>query len=185
MKIRYLLAASAVTLSAVTVLPAPAAAQQITSSIDGTVADESGNPIEGATVTITDTRTGATRSITTGSGGTFAASGLVTGGPYTVTASADGFEGQTIADITTTLQGNTNLAFSLTSGGGVIVVTGSRVRVTQLEVGPGTSFTEEVLANAPTLSRRKATLALSKAILLLPMRRKLRPGQKSLKHKRI
>src|SRR5690606_42078476 len=51
--------------------------------------DLSGNPIAGATVTITDTRTGATRTITTGANGTFAATGLVTGGPYTVTRSEE------------------------------------------------------------------------------------------------
>jgi hypothetical protein len=153
MKLKYLLAASALALPVAALLPAPAAAQQITTGIDGTVTDEAGNPIEGATVTITDTRTGATRTITTGSGGTFAATGLVTGGPYTVSAEADGFEGQTIGDITTNLQGNTNLAFSLTSGGGVITVTASRVRVTQLAVGPGTSFAGEVLESAPSFNR--------------------------------
>jgi outer membrane receptor for ferrienterochelin and colicin len=153
MKLKYLLAASALALPVVAVLPAPAAAQQITSGIDGTVADESGNPIAGATVTITDTRTGATRTITTGANGTFAATGLVTGGPYTVTANAEGFEGQTISDIMTNLQGSTNLGFSLTSGGGVIVVTGSRVRVTQLAVGPGTSFAGEQLEAAPSFNR--------------------------------
>lgn len=153
MKMKYLLAASAITLSAVAILPAPVAAQQITTGIDGTVTDEAGNPVSGATVTITDTRTGAARTITTGAGGTFAATGLVTGGPYTVAVSADGFEGQTISDITTNLQGNTNLAFSLASGGGEIVVTGSRVRVTQLAVGPGNSFAAEVLEAAPSFNR--------------------------------
>src|SRR6188508_2302210 len=153
MKLQYLLAASALTLSAAAILPAPAAAQQITSGIQGTVTDETGNPVEGAMVTISDTRTGAERTITTGAGGTFTATGLVTGGPYTVAVVAEGFEGQTISDIQTTIQGNTSLTFSLTSGGGAIVVTGTRVRVTQLEVGPGTSFTAEVLANAPTFNR--------------------------------
>ena len=99
-------------------MPAPVAAQQITTGIDGTVADESGTPIGGATVTITDTRTGAARTITTAANGGFAATGLVTGGPYTVSVSADGFEGQTISDITTNLQGNTTLGFRLASGGG-------------------------------------------------------------------
>src|SRR5688500_5078934 len=140
MKLKYLLAASALALPIAAIVPAPAAAQQITTGIDGTVSDESGNPVEGATVTITDTRTGAARTITTGAGGTFAATGLVTGGPYTVSVAAEGFEGQTISDITTNLQGNTSLAFSLSSGGGEIVVTGTRVRVTQLAVGPGNSF---------------------------------------------
>lgn len=153
MKLKYLLAASVVSLSAAAVLPAPAFAQQITSGIEGTVTDADGNPLSGATVTITDTRTGAARTITTGSAGTFAATGLVTGGPYTVSANAAGFEGQTVTDIQTTLQGNTGLTFALSSGAGEIVVTGTRVRVTQLAVGPGQSFTAEILENAPTFSR--------------------------------
>ncbi|WP_343520785.1 TonB-dependent receptor, partial [Sphingomonas sp.] len=135
------------------VIPAAASAQQITSGIVGTVTDENGAPLAGATVTVTDTRTGAERTITTGTEGTFAATGLVTGGPYTVAATADGFEGQTVNDINTTLQGNTSLTFALSSGGGEIVVTGSRVRATTLAVGPGTSFGAEVLAAAPSFNR--------------------------------
>lgn len=119
----------------------------------GTVTNEAGEPVVGATVTITDTRTGAERVLTTSAGGTFSASGLVTGGPYTVSATADGFEGQTVEGIVTTLQGNTSLTFALASGAGEIVVTGSRVRVTQLAVGPGTSFGAEVLAAAPSFNR--------------------------------
>jgi len=153
MQLKYLLAAGAASLSLAAILPAPIAAQQITSGIQGAVTDGTGAPIVGATVTVTDTRTGATRTITTGSGGTFAATGLVTGGPYTVTANADGYEGQTVSDITTSLQGNTSLTFTLESGGGVITVLGSRVRLTQLAVGPGTSFAGEVLEAAPSFNR--------------------------------
>jgi hypothetical protein len=153
MKLKYLLAASAVSLSAAVVMPAPVAAQQITSSIQGTVVDESGNPIAGATVTVTDTRTGASRTGTTGSEGSFAMPNLVTGGPYTVSANAGGFEGQTVNDVYTSLQGATALTFTLTSGAGEIVVTASRVQATQLAVGPGTSFGTEVIENAPTFNR--------------------------------
>ena len=153
MKIKYLLAASVVSLSAAVVLPAPAAAQQITTSIQGTVVDDAGNPVSGATVIVTDTRTGAARTSVTGAGGTFAVQNLVTGGPYTIAANADGFEGQTVNDVYTSLQGATDLTFQLTSGAGEIVVTGTRVRVTQLAVGPGTSFSTEVLENAPTFNR--------------------------------
>ncbi|HEY6814479.1 MAG TPA: TonB-dependent receptor [Croceibacterium sp.] len=153
MKLKYLLAASAISLSAAVVLPAPLAAQQITTGIEGTVTDEAGAPIAGAMVTITDERTGASRTITANDNGNFTASGLVSGGPYTVSATAADYEGQTVSDIQTTLQGNTSLTFALTSGGGVITVTASRVRATQLEVGPGTSFTAEVLEAAPTFNR--------------------------------
>lgn len=154
MKFKYLLAASVAGLTTAAVMaPTSAIAQQITSGIEGTVADADGNPIAGATVTVTDTRTGASRTITTGSDGAFVVTNLTVGGPYSVSASADGFEGQTVGDINTTLQGNTSLGFSLSSGSGEIVVTGTRVRVTQLAVGPGTSFAGEVLAAAPTFNR--------------------------------
>lgn len=153
MKLKYLLAASAVSLSAAVILPAPVAAQQITTGIEGTVTDDAGNPLSGATVTVTDERTGATRTFTTGAAGTFSATGLVTGGPYTVSANAADYEGQTISNVQTTLQGNTSLTFALSSGGGVITVTAARVQLTQLAVGPGTSFTTETLENAPSFNR--------------------------------
>jgi len=153
MKFKYLLAASAMGLSAAVVMPAPAAAQQITSGIEGKVTDESGMSIAGATVKVTDTRTGNTRTITTGQGGGFVAPNLVTGGPYTVSVSAGGFEGQTISGINITTQGNTTLTFSLSSGGGEIVVSAARVQLSQLAVGPGQAFTQEIIENAPSFGR--------------------------------
>lgn len=153
MQIRYYLAAGVAALSIGTMTATPVQAQQITSGIEGSVSDENGNPIAGAEVIITDTRTGSVRTVTTGSGGNFTATNLVTGGPYSVAVSANGFEGQTIEDIETTLQGNTSLNFSLTSGSGGIVVTAARVQVTQLAVGPGQSFTAEIIENAPTFNR--------------------------------
>lgn len=153
MKLRYSIAASLMAISVATVIAAPAQAQQITTGIQGQVKDDGGAAISGATVVITDTRTGSARTITTSTDGRFSTTGLTTGGPYTIAVNADSFEGQTIQDVYTSLQGNTELTFALASGGGEIVVTGSRVRVTQLEVGPGTSFTTEVLTSAPSFNR--------------------------------
>src|SRR5687768_15495439 len=48
----------AVPLAAGTALPTAAAAQQITTSIQGQVANEAGQPLANAVVTVTDTRTG-------------------------------------------------------------------------------------------------------------------------------
>jgi outer membrane receptor for ferrienterochelin and colicin len=153
MKLRYSIAASLMAISAATVIAAPAQAQQITTGIQGQVKDDNGAEIGGATVVITDTRTGAARTITTGADGRFTATSLVTGGPYSIAVTADAYEGQTIQDIYTSLQGNTDLTFTLASGGGEIVVTGTRVRVTQLAVGPGTSFAGELLTSAPSFNR--------------------------------
>jgi len=141
-----------------------AVAQQITTSIQGRVTNESGAAIVGATVTVTDTRTGATQTMKTDSTGSFAAPNLTTGGPYTVTAVAEGRQGQTVNDITTTLQGPTQLTFALSATPaaapgaapveeGTIVVTAARVRATQLAVGPGTSFGTQVMQSAPTFNR--------------------------------
>lgn len=138
-------------------MPAAIHAQAITSEIEGQVTDSAGAPIANATVTITDTRTGASRTTVTGADGLFTARGLTTGGPYTVTATAAGYQGQTVENINTTLQGATSLTFSLESTaaaeGETIVVTGSRVRLTQLAVGPGTSFGPETIENVPSFNR--------------------------------
>ena len=76
MKLRYSIAASLMAISVATVVAAPAQAQQITTGIQGQVNDDAGAPIGGATVIITDTRTGATRTFTTGSDGRFNATGV-------------------------------------------------------------------------------------------------------------
>ena len=159
MKIKYLLAASVVGLSATAaVLPAAASAQQITSGIQGSVQDTDGTALGGATVTITDTRTGQTRTQVTGAQGTFRADNLVTGGPYTITATAPGYEGQTVENQFITLQGNTSYTFELTGGEALgsedlIVVTGARANVSELAVGPGQSFGEETLESFPSITR--------------------------------
>jgi hypothetical protein len=153
--IRILLAVSTASVALAGMMVTPAHAQQITSAIQGQVVNDLGAPIAGATVTVTDTRTSAARTITSAADGRFSATGLVTGGPYKVTATAPGYEGQTVEDVNITLQGATGLTFSLTSSdaGGVIVVTGTRARLTQFAVGPGQSFTAAILDNAPSFNR--------------------------------
>ena len=115
MKLRYLLAASAVSLSAGAMVAAPAAAQQITSGIEGQVTDDAGMPLAGATVTITDTRTGQERVLTSDGDGSFQVRSLQPGGPYTVTTTAAGYEGQTVEDVFVNISGNTRFTFALPS----------------------------------------------------------------------
>lgn len=133
--------------------PVAAYAQQITSGIEGTVRDAAGAPLPGATVVITDTRTGSDRTLTTNASGGFRADNLVTGGPYRITVTAEGFEGRTVEDAFINLQGNTNFNFDLTAGSGEIVVTGARAAATQLAIGPGQSFDAQTLADFPTITR--------------------------------
>jgi len=158
MKLKYLLAASVVSLSAAATIATPAAAQQITSGIEGQVTDADGTPLAGAMATITDERTGQTRTTTVGSDGNFRVQSLQPGGPYTVTVEADGFEGQTVEEVFTNISGNTGFTFALTpvaagATGNTIVVTGARARVTQVAVGPGTAFGTETLEGLPSITR--------------------------------
>ena len=109
-----------------------AEAQQITTAIQGRVTNESGAAIPDATVIVTDTRTGVSQTVTTDSQGFFAVPNLTTGGPYSVTASAAGKQGQTVPDINTTLQGPTQLTFALSAPtaqaeeGAIVVTAASR-----------------------------------------------------------
>jgi outer membrane receptor for ferrienterochelin and colicin len=136
----------------------PSHAQQITTAITGQVTNQSGAALGNALVLIVDTRTGATTEIRTDSKGLFTASGLPTGGPYTVTATAANYQGQTVEGIQTTLQGATQLTFSLSpvaaeTTAETIVITAARAKVTQLEIGPGTSFSTQVMETAPSYNR--------------------------------
>ncbi|KWV91130.1 TonB-dependent receptor [Erythrobacter sp. YT30] len=155
MKLKYLLAASVVSLSAATIVAAPAAAQQITSGVEGEVTDASGAPIANATATVTDTRTGATRTQTTGADGNFRIQSLQPGGPYTVTVTAPGFEGQTIEEVYTNISGNIGFNFLLeeSTTGNTIIVTGARARATQVAVGPGSAFDTQTLEAFPSITR--------------------------------
>jgi outer membrane receptor protein involved in Fe transport len=154
MKLKYLLAASIVSLAATTTIAAPAFAQQITTGIEGQVTDESGNPLAGAQIEITNTRTNATSTATASENGTFRVLSLPPGGPYEITVTADGFEGQAVEQVFTSIGGRTAFSFALTQGAAnTIVVTGARAGVTQLAVGPGTAFGQEELESFPSLTR--------------------------------
>lgn len=108
-------------------LTAPAAAQDYTSgAIGGTVRDEAGNPVDGATVTITSRSQGFTRTVTTNSGGVFLINGLAPGG-YDVSVQSSAGAGYKADNVplssSQTAQLNVQLA---AAGGDDIVVTGTR-----------------------------------------------------------
>ncbi|MEL6258759.1 MAG: carboxypeptidase regulatory-like domain-containing protein, partial [Pseudomonadota bacterium] len=122
----------------------------------GTVVTPSGDPVGNATVTVVDTRTASTRTVSTNSAGRFNVQGLVTGGPYSVTATADGFQGQTNEGIFLDLSSNTRLTFALDDAAATletIVVQGSQTNLTRLAIGPGSSFSTETLEALPSISR--------------------------------
>ena len=155
MKFKYLLAASLSGIAASVVLPAPAAAQQISSSIEGTVVSDDGSALPGATVTILDSRTGQQRVTITDANGRFRASGLLPGGPYTVTARLEGFEGQAVEEQFISVQSASTYSFELSMADEerTIVVTGERARATQVANGPGIAFGQVSMESFPSVSR--------------------------------
>ncbi len=145
-------------MSATVALEAPAFAQEITASVDGQVNGPNGAPIGNATVTITDTRTNSTQTYTTEADGRFTARSLTPGGPYTITATAPGFQGQTVPNVVTSVSGTTTLTFDLSAEaagveGETIVVTAQRANVELRAVGPGTAFGTETLEAFPSITR--------------------------------
>ncbi len=79
---------------------APAAhAQEVSSTIAGTVLSTDGKPVANAKVVIVHTPSGTRSAATTSDTGQFEATGLRIGGPYTVSIVADGYQGQDIQQI--------------------------------------------------------------------------------------
>ena len=77
----------------------PAHAQIVGATIGGTVHDSTGAALSGARVTVRQIETGATRTLTTGADGRYAAPSVPVG-DYTVTAAHDGFAAQERTGIT-------------------------------------------------------------------------------------
>ena len=128
-------------------------AQETTSTIRGTVvAGET--PVAGAAITITHVPSGTVSTTSTGADGTFSASGLRVGGPFTVAVSAAGFTETSITDIQLTAGQPLRLPIDLAAAGGQeIVVTAARSGATELSSGPITSLGREAIAGVASINR--------------------------------
>lgn len=106
-------------------------AQEVSSAVRGTVADESGKPIAGATVTLVHEPSGTRTVQTTDTSGVFNAPGLRVGGPFTATISAQSYQDQVVRDIYTTVGEAfaVNVALTHSESASRIVVTGRRTGV--------------------------------------------------------
>lgn len=131
-------------------------AQQVYSQARGSVTDDSGTPISGATVVITHEPSGSRKSATTGSGGAFFQTGLRVGGPYTITVSADGYRDALYDGIN--LQPGSQKPFDivLQSVGEEIeelVVTAQQMPIQDLSNAIGSAYAAEDIINMPASNR--------------------------------
>ncbi len=131
-----------------------AVAQETTSSARVTLYGPDGNPVSGQSVSITDTRTGATRSSTTNNSGFASFRGLPVGGPYTVNVSSPNYANQTITDINLSLGDTYDLVLQLGSADlEEVVVTGQMIGGEQVALGPSSVFNAQTIADMPTVDR--------------------------------
>lgn len=101
---------------AIGVLSTTVAAQVTSGTILGNVTDSAGSVVPGATVTTTNTDTGATRSATTDTAGTFLVSALPPG-PYKVTVTLKGFDASVHENLTLAMGANLRVDARLSVAG--------------------------------------------------------------------
>lgn len=168
MKLKYLLAASIVSLAATTTIATPAFAQETTSSVRGDVVDQSGNPVVGATVVVTHVPSGTRSTQSTDASGGFNASGLRLGGPFNVTVTADGFETaeQEIGFLSAGQAQRVSVA--LADAGQTIVVLGARTRsAISLSTGAASVLTARDIAGVANINRDIRNLAARDPLVTL------------------
>lgn len=143
------------------VAPMGAMAQETTSVIRGTVTS-GGAPVAGATVEILNVPSGTLSTATTDATGTFNASGLRPGGPYTVTVRAPGLAEQQVTDINTVVGQTFTVPVELAAAdaGGDIVVTASSIRGARSESdGPQTVLSKRDIEKVASVNRDIRDLA--------------------------
>ncbi|KTE41879.1 MULTISPECIES: TonB-dependent receptor [unclassified Sphingopyxis] len=157
MKLRYSIAASLMAISAATVIAAPAAAQETTSSVRGTVETANG-PVPGAEVVVTHVPSGTVSRSTTDGDGNFSTNGLRVGGPFTVQVTADGYDTAQVTDLF--LQAGQPFRLPIMLEDTAIVVTASSVTgAIAKSTGPITSLDRDAIEGAASINRDIRDLA--------------------------
>jgi len=134
-------------------LAGTAIAQETSSGIRGTIVTESGAIVDGATITITDQRTGQTRTYESESNGAFSARGLRVGGPYTINVT-DSSGSRTVEDVYLSLGESSSIDISLQpTDVERIVVSGYAGGVITETNGPSANFGFEDLQTQPNVDR--------------------------------
>ncbi|HTM19985.1 MAG TPA: TonB-dependent receptor, partial [Kofleriaceae bacterium] len=133
---------------------APAFAQNTSAGLAGQVSGADGQPVAGATVTITHAESGTVSNTTTDADGRYVARGLRVGGPYTVTITKDG-QTTTREGVYLDLGETSNLDAQMTSAvelGAVTVVGGSTI-INPTSMGAVTDINRDQLESLPSIQR--------------------------------
>ncbi|OZB17869.1 MAG: hypothetical protein B7X53_05050 [Hyphomonas sp. 34-62-18] len=134
-------------------------AQETASELRGSIVDQNGAAVEGATVTILHEPTGSASVMSTSSNGGFFQTGLRPGGPYSITVSAPGFEGTAVEGLNLSPGTQPPLRLRLAATGDdtavldTVVVTGAAISALDLNNGVGSNYGARDVANQPSLAR--------------------------------
>jgi len=145
--------ATGVGLAVALVVTTEARAQQTTSEIAGYVLDAEGNPVVGAQVTVTHAPSGTRTTTSTNAAGQFSAAGLRVGGPYTVSASAGGYEGAAVENVYTEIGRRALVALSMVTTAQLAEVEVTAAAAGATAIGVGTEFTAEQIASVASINR--------------------------------
>ncbi len=154
---------SALLLCLALVSPAFAQSQAANGSIEGTVVDSSGGVLPGVTVTVTNTDTGAVRSLVTNESGIFRAP-LLTLGTYTVTAELEGFKKfeQVGIRVGAGQTATVNVTMGVGSLSEVVTVSAEERPVLDLaKIDAGRNLSETEVKNLPLVARNPYNFALA------------------------
>ena len=132
----------------------PAWAQFDTGTLSGTAVDNSGAVIPNAAVTVSNTGTGATSSLTTNGAGAFTASDLPFG-TYKVTATAPGFGSTTTRDVVLNVGAAVHVTLKLTAAAAseTVTVTGTETTVNTETTVSGQTFNAGQVESLPVNGR--------------------------------
>src|SRR5947209_14241929 len=131
-------------------------AQVTTSSITGSVRDNNGQGLAGATVTAIHNPSGTTYSTIASKDGVFNFPNVRIGGPYTVRVTFTGMQDFTIENINLELGQPFNINATLAPSSQsleAVIVTGRSRRAAPDKVGTSTNITSRQITTLPTISR--------------------------------
>ncbi len=139
-------------------------AQVVTSEIRGTVTDTNGRPLEGAQISVTDTRTNVTVGAITNANGRYFVSQLQPGGPFTVRVQLIGHRAASQTNVRITLSSAETVNFAIEETAVQVqeltVSVESNPIFSQSRTGQATTIGTDEIETFPTISRNIMDFAL-------------------------
>ena len=132
-------------------------AQVTTSSLNGRIADQKGEPVAGATVVAVHTPSGTQYYAVANAEGRFFINGMRAGGPYSVEVSCLGYQSVTYTDVTLSLAEAYALDATLSDDtqmlSEAVVISTAASKFATEKTGAATNITSSQITSLPTVSR--------------------------------